>query len=218
MTDLSKWEPFIVRGECEGDRAHCTAVGCPVFGKLARKPARDEKRRVRGCGDRVARGKRAKQAGARGQRKAAKQLGISTHGLHGGHEENYGGRLRIEVKQGKQVEQVWKAFALLAPIPPADRSQGSGRPAIFFETSDGFPLVAMTPDWSPQTHNAIGLPKFRQAATIWRSTRAQSEQHRPVGDNRPFVCALVPPGSRDVLVIFEAVSLSEVLESIRGEK
>lgn len=210
MTDLSKWAPFVERGECEGNQAKCNAVGCRLFGKLPRKPSKDGKRRVRGCGDPVARGKRAKQAGARGQRDVAKQLGINVHGLHGGHEENYGGLVRVEVKQGGQVAAAWRAF-----LKHANRE----RPTLIagFWLSDGVELLVASSEW----FRAGGFPpslveRPGPLDTQWRKTRAQSEQARPVGDVRPFVTGLVPKGTKVRLLICERDRLGDVQTAMKG--
>jgi hypothetical protein len=38
------------KGECQGNQDKCNADGCPKFGLLL-KPARDGKRRIKGCND-----------------------------------------------------------------------------------------------------------------------------------------------------------------------
>ena len=52
------------KGECQGRREKCTlGEQCPKFGTLGR-PARDGARRIKGCGDPVARGKRNRAKGS----------------------------------------------------------------------------------------------------------------------------------------------------------
>lgn len=123
--------PEKIKGECEGRHDACSLKGdCPKFGTL-RKPGRDGRRRVDGCGDPVARGKRNKRNGSRKQRLAANRLGIPTRTLHGGHEENYGGHVRIEVKSGVQVGPIWTRFLDAEAQSLAHKSVGDTRPFVF---------------------------------------------------------------------------------------
>lgn len=123
--------PEKIKGECEGRHDDCSLKGdCPKFGTL-RKAGRDGRRRVDGCGDPVARGKRNKRNGGRKQRLAAVRLGIPLTRLAGGHEENYGGHVRIEVKSGGQVGPIWTRFLDAEAQSLARKSVGDTRPFIF---------------------------------------------------------------------------------------
>lgn len=90
---------------CEGDQSRCNAVGCPLFGTLG-TPARDGSRRIKGCGDPVARGKRNRRAGLTKQRDARKRLGVAPSNKFGdANEENWQDAVFAnEVKSGKQVQ------------------------------------------------------------------------------------------------------------------
>jgi len=92
------------KGDCDGRRDRCTlGDACPKFGTLGR-PARDGKRRVKGCGDPVARGRRNRAKGDSKARRARKMLGIA--GANTRHEELWGGALRVEMKAGAQVSPI----------------------------------------------------------------------------------------------------------------
>jgi hypothetical protein len=129
------------KAECEGNRDKCSAEGCPLYGTLG-KAARDGLRRVKGCDDPVARGRRNRAKGDSKARKARKALGIA--GANTRHEEHWGGVCRLEVKAGKQIEPIATRFVL---------------------------------------------------------AEQQSEQHRPLGDVRPFVMVAMPDGMSDGLVV-----------------
>lgn len=87
---------------CKGDQEKCSRPDCPIEGSLL-KPNKDGKRRVRNCGDKVATGTRARRKGKRSQRDVANKLGVPA-GVEGGDEETWRYPLRVEVKQGKQVQ------------------------------------------------------------------------------------------------------------------
>lgn len=214
--DPSKWVPFDEHGDCEGNRAKCGADGCPKYGRLPRKTSRDGRRRVRGCDDPTARGRRSKRAGGEAQRRAAKQLGIDVHGLHGGHEENYGGLVRLEVKHGGQVGAAWRAFERLSPRPPAE-ARARIRRAILFPDGCGTMLVAGTIAWWQQDEgiSVLRMQGIGPLVTAWARTRAQSEAARPIGDHRPFVCCLAPKGTREILVIGELSATEIIMEATR---
>lgn len=142
------------KGECQGNQDRCTLEQCPKFGLLGRA-GRDGKRRVKGCGDPVARGKRNRAKGDSKARRARKMLGIA--GANTRHEELWGGAVRVEVKAGAQIEPI---------------------------------------------------------ATRYRLAEQQSEQHRAIGDIRPFVLVTMPDGERDGLVVLRLSVMSMFLEMI----
>lgn len=90
---------------CGGDHARCKNADCPLFGTLG-VPARDGTRRIKGCGDPVARGKRNRRSGLSKQRDARKRLGVAPSNRFGdANEENWqDGVFANEVKSGKQVQ------------------------------------------------------------------------------------------------------------------
>ena len=92
------------KGECQGNRYKCNLKDCPKFGTLGR-PARDGNRRVKGCSDPTARGKRSRTKGLSKQRTARKRLGVAPSNKFGdGNEERWQDVLFAnEVKAGKQI-------------------------------------------------------------------------------------------------------------------
>ena len=108
------------KGECDGRRDKCTlGDACPKFGLLGRA-GRDGTRRVKGCGDPVARGKRNRSKGDGKARMARKRLGIG--GANTRHEELWGGQFRLEVKAGAQIETRNSSQSSTDPLATADRS------------------------------------------------------------------------------------------------
>lgn len=143
------------KGECEGVREKCGAVTmhgkCPLFGNLS-KPARDGKRRVKGCGDPTARGKRNRSKGDSKARKARRALNLGGAGTR--HEELWGGAVRVEVKAGAQIQPI---------------------------------------------------------ATRFHLAERQSEQARPLGDNRPFVMVAMPDGESDGIALIRLSVFADLL-------
>lgn len=126
------------KGFCEGNQDRCSGDTCPVFGTLLRA-SRDGKRRVRGCDDPVARGRRNKRKGGRKQAAAVRALGIPRSNLSPGHEELLGGTVLTEVKAGKQVGPIETRYLAYEAQAEAARSVGDHRP---------FCAVAMPDGWS----------------------------------------------------------------------
>jgi hypothetical protein len=145
------------KADCEGNQAKCTNTSCPLYGTLG-KTGRDGKRRVKGCADPVARGKRNRAKGDAKALKARKALGIG--GANTRHEELWGGAFRIEVKAGAQIQPI---------------------------------------------------------ATRFDKAEAQSEQHRPIGDNRPFLMVAMPDGTSDGIVLGRLSQLGELLRILQEE-
>lgn len=125
------------KGECQGNQAKCGTAGCPKYGTLGR-PARDDLRRVKGCGDPVARGKRSKRKGQRKQAMAAKALGIPrTSTMHPGHEEFFPGTVRVEVKAGAQIKPAVTAYLKMRGQADASQAIGDNRPFVGVAMPDG---------------------------------------------------------------------------------
>lgn len=122
----------------QGPRRGDCACGCGLWGTLRRRPLDH----VRLCKCKQCQGKRNRSKGDRKAREARKQLGIG--GANTRHEELWGGDIRVEVKAGAQIQNVFNAFL-----------------------------------------------KCEQ----------QSENHRPIGDWRPFAMIAMPDGTKDGLVI-----------------
>lgn len=80
------------------------ACGCGLFGTPLKRP----EGHVRGCGCPRCRGKRNRAKGDSKARTARKKLGIT--GVNSRHEEVWGGRCRVEMKAGKQVDPIATRF------------------------------------------------------------------------------------------------------------
>lgn len=123
------------KGECQGRRDRCTwGDDCPKFGALGR-PARDGNRRVKGCGDPTARGKRNRSKGDSKARRARKMLGIA--GANTRHEELWGGRIRVEIKAGAQISPVVTRYKTAEAQSEPHRAIGDYRPFMLVCMPDG---------------------------------------------------------------------------------
>lgn len=122
------------KADCEGNKDKCSNDNCPLFGTLG-KAGRDGKRRVKGCNDPVARGKRNRAKGDSKARRARKTLGIA--GANTRHEEHWGGAFRVEVKAGKQIEPIWTRYLLAEGQSEQARAIGDIRPFLMIAMPDG---------------------------------------------------------------------------------
>lgn len=122
------------KGECEGNQDKCSVAGCPKFGGLGR-PNRDGQRRVKGCGDPAARGKRNRTKGDSKARRARKVLGLA--GANTRHEEHWGGPIRVEVKSGAFAKPVATKYYLARAQSEAQRPIGDIRPFVLVVMPDG---------------------------------------------------------------------------------
>lgn len=122
------------KGDCEGRRDKCTLQDCPKFGALGRAD-RGGARRVKGCGDPVARGKRNRAKGDSKARRARKVLGIT--GVNSRHEEHWGGLLRVEVKAGAQVGPIATRYESARAQSDAARALGDVRLFAMIAMPDG---------------------------------------------------------------------------------
>lgn len=146
------------KGECEGRRDRCTlGDGCPKFGLLGRQ-SRDGARRVKGCGDPVARGRRNRAKGDGKARRARKMLGIA--GANTRHEELWGGALRVEIKAGAQIEPIATRYRTAEQQSEQHRALGDVR---------AFVLVAM-PDGESDGLAVMRLSAFSQIIALLRDT------------------------------------------------
>lgn len=135
------------KGECQGDQSRCNATGCPKFGLLL-KPSRDGRRRIRGCNDPAARGKRNRAKGDSKARRARKKLGLTATGKAGSrHEEHWGGMFRAEIKAGAQVGPIATRFQAAKAQSDASKALGDVRPFVMVampdETSHGIVLMTL---------------------------------------------------------------------------
>lgn len=103
--------------------------GCGEYGTL-KKPWRDGTACVsRKCRCRRCLGKASGKNGRTKQTKAATVLGIPRSSIHPGHEEHYGGALRIEVKSGKaDTGPAFTAYLRCEAQSEASRAVGDHRP------------------------------------------------------------------------------------------
>jgi hypothetical protein len=122
------------KADCEGNQEKCNAQGCPLFGTLG-VLGRDGNRRIKGCGDPTARGKRNRSKGDNKARKARKALGIG--GVNSRHEEHWGGAVRVEVKAGAQINPIATRYLLAEQQSEAQRPIGDHRPFMLVAMPDG---------------------------------------------------------------------------------
>lgn len=123
------------KGECQGVRERCALpFDCPKFGTLGR-PDRNGKRRVRGCGDPVARGKRNRAKGDAKARSARRRLGLS--GANTRHEEHWRGALRVEIKAGAQIQPIATRFEAAKNQSREGKAIGDIRPFAMVAMPDG---------------------------------------------------------------------------------
>lgn len=117
------------KGDCQGNRDKCKLPDCPKFGTLGR-PSRDGSRRVKGCADPTARGKRSRTKGLNKQRVARKRLGVApSHKFGDGNEEHWQDVLFAnEVKAGKQIGAAVTAWLRIeAQVRSNEADYGSRR-------------------------------------------------------------------------------------------
>lgn len=129
------------KGECQGNQDRCVlgAMGaCPKYGALGRE-ARDGKRRVPGCGDPVAIGKRNRSKGDR--KAAAARKALNLVGPNTRHEEHWRGHLLVESKAGAQVGPIWTRYLAARAQAEASRAIGDLRPFVFVAAPDNAPTL-----------------------------------------------------------------------------
>jgi len=136
--------------ECDGqdDKNPDVVLGCGLYGTLGR-PDRAGLRHVRGCRCKRCLGRRARRSGVAKQRVARRALGIDGPSLGADHEENWRGRVRVEVKSGhRESVPVQTRFLGCEAQSEAARSIGDNRPfmAIFMPpgTSDGLVVIRLS--------------------------------------------------------------------------
>lgn len=122
------------KGYCQGNIDKCTNEPCPMFGTLGRADRRGV-RRVRGCADPAARGRRNRTKGDSKARRARKKLGLGGHLTR--HEENWGGLFLCEVKSGAQVGPIATRFQAAKAQSYAAKALGDIRPFIMVAMPDG---------------------------------------------------------------------------------
>lgn len=150
-------------GECEGRTDRCKVDGCPKFGTLGR-PAKDGMRRVKGCGDPVAIGRRSRRSGLEKQTVARKALGIQGQKFGDANEERWqDAYFANEVKSGAQVGPVanwWRrveAQVLSNEADHGDRRRPVRAVAMPEGMKDGLVVVRLS-TW--ETHVRPALEEF----------------------------------------------------------
>jgi hypothetical protein len=143
------------KGDCEGNQDNCKVTNCPLFGTLG-KPARDGKRRIKGCGDPVARGRRSRRKGLKKQRDARKALGVApSHKFGDANEERWNDPIFAnEVKSGKQIQPAVTAWLRI-------EKQVRSNEADFGSLRKPCRAVLMPDDWGSE-----GLVMLR--LSVWR--------------------------------------------------
>lgn len=123
------------KGDCQGNQERCTLTfDCPKFGTLGRA-GRDGKRRIKGCGDPVARGKRNRAKGDSKARNARRRLNLS--GANTRHEEHWRGALRVEIKAGSQISPIATRFIAARNQSVEGKALGDIRPFAMIAMPDG---------------------------------------------------------------------------------
>lgn len=145
------------KGYCQGDYDKCTHESCPLFGTLGR-PDKRGVRRVRGCADPAARGRRNRTKGDSKARRARKKLGLGGHLTR--HEENWSGRFLCEIKAGAQVGPIATRFQAAKAQSLAAKAVGDIRP---------FVMVAM-PDGTSKGIVLMDLEEFSQIVLLLEQT------------------------------------------------
>jgi len=136
-------------GQCDGDSRHCPkCYEIVAIGRLG-KPGRDGKRRIKGCNDPVARGRRNRTKGDTKARVARKQLGLSATGKAGSrHEEHWTGAFRTEVKAGAQVGPIATRFNQARLQSEGSKTVGDNRPFVMVAmpngSADGIVLISLS--------------------------------------------------------------------------
>lgn len=122
------------KGYCQGNYDKCSEKACPLFGTLGRTDRRGV-RRVRGCADPAARGKRNRRKGDSKALRARKKLGLGGHLTR--HEENWGGAFRTEIKAGAQIKPIATRFWAAKQQSDASKALGDIRPFAMVAMPDG---------------------------------------------------------------------------------
>ena len=143
------------KGECQGNKDNCKVAECPLFGALG-KPARDGSRRIKGCGDPVARGRRSRTKGLKKQRDARKALGVApSHKFGDANEERWNDPLFAnEVKSGKQIQPAVNAWLRI-------EGQVRSNEAHFGSRRKPCRAVLMPDDWGNEGIVMVRLSTWR---------------------------------------------------------
>lgn len=105
--------------------------GCGLEGPVQQRKYSDGTQHVRKCPCRQCLGRRSKKSGGRAQSKAATALGVPIlNSMRPGHEEQYGGTIRMEAKSGSQVKAVWTAYLKAEAQSELARPVGDTRPFV----------------------------------------------------------------------------------------
>ena len=123
--------------------------GCGLYGTLKRAWSNGQQCVARRCKCKRCTGGASGKLGRRKQSKAATALGIPRSSIHPGHEEHFGGALRVEVKSGKaDTGPAFTAFLRCETQSEASRPIGDHRPfaAVLMpqDTSDGLLICRLS--------------------------------------------------------------------------
>lgn len=107
------------------------ACGCGLEARPQVRRRKDGLNHARGCKCKRCKGARIRKGGQDGQRSAARRAGVKKAGsFFAGHEEQYDGETRIEIKTGAQVRPVFTAFDKHKKQSDASRPIGDVRPFV----------------------------------------------------------------------------------------
>lgn len=112
-------------------KAEC-ACGCGLYGTPKKNGHITRLCKCPSC-----RGRNNKRKGQSKQRAAAKAVGITINRMGAGHEENYGGALRVEVKAGAQVGPIDTRYRAARKQSDAGKNIGDTRPFAMLAMPDG---------------------------------------------------------------------------------
>lgn len=123
--------------------------GCGLYGTLKKPWSNGQQCVARLCKCKRCVGGASGKLGRRKQSKAATALGIPRSSIHPGHEEHFGGSVRVEVKSGKgDTGPTFTAYLRCETQSEASRAIGDHRPfaAVLMpaDTSDGLVVVRLS--------------------------------------------------------------------------
>jgi hypothetical protein len=142
-----------------GERVPCVC-GCGKVAVLKKKPNKDGTYHVRGCAPcRACVGGRSSRSGKKAQRAFQKEAHIPSHRFVGsnGHEENWPGPFRWEVKSGGQVRPAVTAYLRQRVQAEQNRPVGDARPFAAGMTYSGTSVVVVSAsDWAAHVAPLLG--------------------------------------------------------------
>ncbi len=144
-------------GPCEGTHKSCALckAGEVKVGLLGAPHKKTGVRRVRGCKDPTAIGKRNRTKGKAKQRTARRQVGVQDSDIPSMlmEEESWDGIFRFEVKAGQQIKALTTRFSQAEAQSDAGKMSFDNRP---------FALVAMPDGWGSEGLVVVKLSTFQE--------------------------------------------------------